>query len=787
MRRGFLLAVFAAFSTSGAAGIALPPAEGWVPQGASPPAADVEFAGRCGLRFPCDFHGNNAKRVYWDAQVNWDLSSLRGLALTLHCENRSALGGVTWYFGSGGGWYAVSLDMGQQGRGETWIKTQALKLEALLSGEAAGWRRIDRVRLAVWRGTDANGDLFVGDVWPLRGRPELVLVRPEPVGVREPSPYAATFDQALDAWGLAPRVVADRDLGSDTIAGAKVIVLPHNTRLPEKAEAAVTSFLGSQGKLLACFGLPPKVAKAGGIAQQGYLAAEKPGQFAEIRCASEALPGAPAAVRQASWNIVRIGPETEGEVLAEWYSADGMPTGQPAVAATPKAVVLSHVLLRDDWAHKKRLALSMLARVWPEAGPLAAENRIETMGTLGRYASFAEAHRAILTTAGAQEGVRAKLEAALAKREEARQLIEAERPFLAIDAAEQADVLTREAFARAQAPKRGEFRAFWCHDAYGIAGMTWDETAEVLADNGFTALLVNACYAGAAYFESDVIPRATDWRGDALAECLAACRRHGLECHLWAVCWRLGKTSGGFAAKMRAANRMAVDRDGKASTAWLSPAQGANRDLMVRALAGAALRYPVDGIHLDYIRFENERFCYSAGAREAFEEAAGLRVTGWPQDVGPGGPQHAAWQDFRREAISRAVRELHAALQGLDRSVKLSAAVWPNLPLDRENLGQDWGRWCAEGLLDFVCPMSYTESNAQFASWVRLQREWSGGVSCCPGIGLTTWTRPGDTVRLVEQVEILREANLPGFVVFSLNHTALTEVVPLLGMGLTRP
>ncbi|GAH56730.1 unnamed protein product, partial [marine sediment metagenome] len=48
-----------------------------------------------------------------------------------------------------------------------------------------------------------------------------------------------------------------------------------------------------------------------------------------------------------------------------------------------------------------------------------------------------------------------------------------------------------DAYCLAQKPLAGEHRAFWCHSAFGVAGMTWDKAIELLAENGFTAILPN--------------------------------------------------------------------------------------------------------------------------------------------------------------------------------------------------------------------------------------------------------------------------------------------------------
>ena len=85
---------------------------------------------------------------------------------------------------------------------------------------------------------------------------------------------------------------------------------------------------------------------------------ERPGQFSTIRFADGALPGAPAVVGQASWNIVEPRPVL---VLAWCWPSGLMPRGsrpgRNAVVASSNCVEMSHVLLPDDHDNKRRMLL----------------------------------------------------------------------------------------------------------------------------------------------------------------------------------------------------------------------------------------------------------------------------------------------------------------------------------------------------------------------------------------------------------------------------------------------
>ena len=64
--------------------------------------------------------------------------------------------------------------------------------------------------------------------------------------------------------------------------------------------------------------------------------------------------------------------------------------------------------------------------------------------------------------------------------------------------------------------------------------------------------------------------------------------------------------------------------------------------------------------------------------------------------------------------------------------------MFGSYPACRESVAQDWPAWVKAGYLDFVCPMDYTASDAEFVSLVRSQMKLIGGrVPLYPGIGAT--------------------------------------------------
>ena len=82
--------------------------------------------------------------------------------------------------------------------------------------------------------------------------------------------------------------------------------------------------------------------------------------------------------------------------------------------------------------------------------------------------------------------------------------------------------------------------------------------------------------------------------------------------------------------------------------------------------------------------------------------------------------------------------------------------------------------------------MDYTSSASQFQHMIEQQLAWAGKVPCYPGIGLSTWSDPTDICRLIEQINVARQLKTGGFTIFNYGPAEATQVLPLLGEGITR-
>jgi hypothetical protein len=160
----------------------------------------------------------------------------------------------------------------------------------------------------------------------------------------------------------------------------------------------------------------------------------------------------------------------------------------------------------------------------PPAGPRElAEAAISGIGKIASFKTYEEVTKQVAALDGQNARVTKALASAASLRESALKLAGRLKYTEAVESAGAAHKQLVRAFCLAQKPLPGEFRGFWCHSAFGVQGMDWDEAIHRLADNGFTAILPNMLWGGAAFYESKVLPVAaqTAARGDPIRQCLA--------------------------------------------------------------------------------------------------------------------------------------------------------------------------------------------------------------------------------------------------------------------------
>lgn len=772
-------------------------AQKWSPMAGSPPVTVTSIQGRQALRMDCKFAGTRFERGSWDYQGALDLSPFQAIRFSVLCTNVAPVSSFIVYFGSGDGWYTTSFPVESEG---VWNDVEIRKEDTRIEGKPAGWSKVDRIRISAWRAADVDTTLYLTGFTAVGQQPSVLVIRGDSLTTLAPSEAksAIEFTQSTIAVmreaGIECALLSDAECTPESLRQAKLVVLPHNPRLPDPAIAAITSFIARGGKLMTFYQVPEPLLAPCSLTAVRYHAQTRPGEFSSIRpetgagAGAGAPPGMPPEVKQNSWNVMEYqATQDHGRTVASWYDADGKPTGVPALILTDHALSMGHVLFPGDAPAKRAMILAMAGALVPDIWRNAATRQYDSIGKLSTYKDYEQAATALTA---ASEPSKAAVGRATQFRDQAQTMLNQQKYDQAMQLSQSAQRELLDAYCLAQASVPGEHRAFWCHRAFGIDGMTWDQAIKTLADNGFTAIFPNMLWGGSAFYQSDVLPVAPEvaTRGDQIAQCLAACRKYGVECHVWKVNWNMGWTAPQqFMQKMKQEGRTQVSFDGKPQDSWLCPSNPQNQDLEIAAMVEVATKYDVDGIHFDYIRYPGPENCFCPACRQRFEKRIGKAVTDWPQAVRKDSQLASAWLDFRRDNITRVVSEVSQKVRASGKKTKISAAVFPNYAVDRDGVGQDWALWCQRGYLDFVCPMDYTASIGEFRNLVARQIKWAGNVPVYPGIGLSVWPGSGrDVVKLTEMIKATRELGCKGFTVFEYNTAEAQDVLPSLAKGITR-
>ncbi len=165
---------------------------------------------------------------------------------------------------------------------------------------------------------------------------------------------------------------------------------------------------------------------------------------------------------------------------------------------------------------------------------------------------------------------------------------------------------------------------------------------------------------------------------------------------------------------------------------YLSPGNPEVRSYVRRIVRELVARYPLDGLHLDYVRYPYADAGYDEASREAF------LIADLEESIPPGADSSLGlWDRWRVEQVSRAVEEISRTARSARPGIEITAAVLPDPAVARGTCKQDWPRWIREGWLDAALPMAYTGSTERFDAWIRAGiAEAPDPAKIVPGLGL---------------------------------------------------
>ncbi len=202
---------------------------------------------------------------------------------------------------------------------------------------------------------------------------------------------------------------------------------------------------------------------------------------------------------------------------------------------------------------------------------------------------------------------------------------------------------------------------------------------------------------------------------------------------------------------------------------WPCASWGENHEITVRAAQEIIEAYAPAGIHLDYVRYPNMSFLKD---NPCHCERCCQRRLGWlgkevpdERDLRIPGIIYKEIQ-MRAEFVRSLVESMRAVAD--QAGIALSAAVRARYYQDALYEGQDWAEWCRDGLLDFVCPMSYNPCFGRFGRFIgQHQRLVAGtGVQWLAGVGRKSSLGELSPEEMARQICFAQAAGADGVCIF---------------------
>ncbi len=238
----------------------------------------------------------------------------------------------------------------------------------------------------------------------------------------------------------------------------------------------------------------------------------------------------------------------------------------------------------------------------------------------------------------------------------------------------------------------------WSHNIKEFGGKAEvRERVGQLADAGFD--LIIPCVKnppGAVDFFTDVAnvnPAYPNW--DPLKVLIEAASQRGMKVHPWFCVFPEG--DGSKLLQQHPDYLAKIDQRMR----WACACRPEVQDYVFELYESLAQHYRPAGLHLDYIRTGDRCGCDFCKAQM---QERGVEI----EEADQGTSEFEAWTQWRAGRIADFVRRVHGLTQA--EGIELSAAVFSGYPDCIESQGQDWVQWAEEGAVDFLFPMTYTQS-----------------------------------------------------------------------------
>jgi len=321
-----------------------------------------------------------------------------------------------------------------------------------------------------------------------------------------------------------------------------------------------------------------------------------------------------------------------------------------------------------------------------------------------------------------------------------------------------------------------ETRALWANASNFLTREATDALVERAARARLNGIIPDIFVRDSFVGKSDLMPMTSSVKEegfDPLGYLIERAHAAGIEVHPWfCVTYR------DAAFRQRLPGVDILDEQGNVRPIGADAHRPEYRDFMVKLMVGVARDYPVDGIHLDYIRSMED--CYCEKCRAEFQQQFGKPLTEATDEE---------WTAWQRGAIADIVQRTAEGVRKARPGAWMSAAVFSGM-VSGARQGQDPARWAKEGWIDVVIPMDYAmqslavrSNERQFLNALDDDNKLVTGLSLYKRSGEQALPRDPSLVR--QQIDLIRSMGIHGYCLFEAAYLS-DGIVEMLSSDLNR-
>ena len=297
--------------------------------------------------------------------------------------------------------------------------------------------------------------------------------------------------------------------------------------------------------------------------------------------------------------------------------------------------------------------------------------------------------------------------------------------------------------------------------------------------NRFNHIMVQVRGRGDAYYKSDIVAKShliQEFDFDPLSYLIPKAKEKGIYNHAWLnayILWSSNKKplqenhllySNPSWLDQKSNLKIDINNELKKNNVsnngyeglYLSPNHPKVNSYLVKVFRELAENYEIDGLHLDYIRYQDSEYGQNPQAIEYYKKYNSSNLK--PVISQMNSSELSRWNTFKRKSVTDLVKETKKMLDFVNPNIELTAAVKPNLYQARERFFQEWDVWIAAGYIDKVLIMNYSKDLKGFASNIdiiydNLPSKYWGKIV----MGIATYNQPpSDVINKIKYSKVTR-------------------------------